>query len=97
VIDCESIYTHGALAGLVSCLCDFFALLCWFWVLVAFGVLVGACRFGAVLCSGIVFCIAHMGHCVLFLWVPCPDLIAQAASKPGIRFGEQRPRHLEAD
>jgi hypothetical protein len=30
--------------------------LCWVWVLVAFGVLVGACRFGSVLCSGIVFC-----------------------------------------
>jgi hypothetical protein len=25
-------------------------------VLLAFGVLVGACRFGAVLCSGVVFC-----------------------------------------
>jgi hypothetical protein len=53
------------LAVLVSCLCDFLVVFCWVWVLVAFGVLVGAYRFGAVLCSGIVFCntcvqIAHV-------------------------------------
>jgi hypothetical protein len=68
------------LAGLVSCLCDFLAVLCWVWVLVAFWVLVGACRSGAVLCSGIVFGNTHCAR-AQGLCHPCFSHVCKRCTK----------------